>query len=495
VDRMACVDLPEFPLQLLLKRNADWREHPAAVVDSDRPQGTLLWVNERAHAARIQSGMRYAAALSLAGGLRAAVVPEEETKEAVGSLGHRLNYFTPGVEPAEDRPGVFWLDASGLERLHESLLRWGDLIRAELRRSGFRSTVVVGFNRFTTYALARVKRGVVVFNRPDEEAAAARHVPLSCLGLAPAARDALGRLGIRTLGGFIDLPAEGLEKRFGPEVLRLHRLATGSLQVPLQPERPLPPAIRRLALDHPETNVARLLVVIEKMMQPLLETVAGRSQAVSEVKVGFCFDRLGDHVETVKPASPTRSAKQLLELIRLRLQAVKRLPDAVVEVILMAGTVATTRKQMDLFTQKPKRDPEAANRALARIRAEFGDGSVVHARLREGHLPEGSFTWNRMDKLDDARPRDPKSGALVRRIYEQPRPLPARPRHEPDGWMLRGLEQGPVVRVLGPYVVSGGWWNRTVHREYHYAETQKGELLWVYYDRPRRRWYLHGRVE
>ena len=26
--------------------------------------------------------------------------------------------------------------------------------------------------------------------------------------------------------------------------------------------------------------------------------------------------------------------------------------------------------------------------------------------------------------------------------------------------MLRGLEQGPVVRVLGPYVVSGGWWNR-----------------------------------
>jgi len=61
--------------------------------------------------------------------------------------------------------------------------------------------------------------------------------------------------------------------------------------------------------------------------------------------------------------------------------------------------------------------------------------------------------------------------------------------------MLRGLQQGPVVRVSGPYVVSGGWWNRVVHREYHFAETQKGELLWVFYDRVRRRWFLHGRVE
>ena len=74
--------------------------------------------------------------------------------------------------------------------------------------------MVVGFGRFTTYALARVKRGVVVFNRPEEEIAAARTVPLSRIGFEPAARDSLDRLGIRTLGEFLDLPAEGIEKRF-----------------------------------------------------------------------------------------------------------------------------------------------------------------------------------------------------------------------------------------------------------------------------------------
>jgi protein ImuB len=49
--------------------------------------------------------------------------------------------------------------------------------------------------------------------------------------------------------------------------------------------------------------------------------------------------------------------------------------------------------------------------------------------------------------------------------------------------------------MRGPYIVSGGWWNRSIHREYHFAETQKGELLWIFYDRSRRRWFLQGNVE
>jgi len=48
--------------------------------------------------------------------------------------------------------------------------------------------------------------------------------------------------------------------------------------------------------------------------------------------------------------------------------------------------------------------------------------------------------------------------------------------------------------MIGPYVVSGGWWARPVHREYHFAETLRGDLLWVYYDRQRRRWFLQGEV-
>ena len=52
-----------------------------------------------------------------------------------------------------------------------------------------------------------------------------------------------------------------------------------------------------------------------------------------------------------------------------------------------------------------------------------------------------------------------------------------------------------MVRVHGPYSVAGGWWVREVHREYHYVRTRHGGWLWVYFDRRRRTWFLHGVVE
>jgi protein ImuB len=495
MDRLACIDLPAFPLQLLLRRHPEWQSQPAAVVEEDRPQGRILWVNERTRASRILPGMRYAAGLSLASGLRAGVVPREEIEQSIATVGRLLRHFTPRVEPSEGDPGVFWLDARGLEQLHGSLGSWAGRIHSELRRSGLHGTVVVGFGRFGTYVLAKVREGVVVVGSPAEEQAAARRVPLDRLALEPDVRDTLHRLGVETVGEFLDLPLEGIAKRFGPRACRLYRLASGELSVPLQPERPRTPPVERWILDHPETETPRLLAVIERLIPPLLRSLAERGHALAGLEVGLRFERLGDHLETVRPAAPTLDAAQLLDLVRLRLEAVRHLPDAVVEVVLVAEGVVAVPEQLRLFAHRPRRDLAAASRALARVRAEFGDGAVVRARLCEAHLPEASFTWEAVEKLAPPRPRPAGPTTLVRRIYATPVPLPSRPRHEPDGWMLRGLEQGPVVRVLGPYVVSGGWWAQTVHREYHFAETQKGELLWVYYDRARRRWFLHGRVE
>jgi protein ImuB len=57
------------------------------------------------------------------------------------------------------------------------------------------------------------------------------------------------------------------------------------------------------------------------------------------------------------------------------------------------------------------------------------------------------------------------------------------------------MGEAPATRVSGPYIVSGGWWARPVHREYHFAETETGRILWIYFDKTRRSWFLHGEVE
>ena len=91
----------------------------------------------------------------------------------------------------------------------------------------------------------------------------------------------------------------------------------------------------------------------------------------------------------------------------------------------------------------------------------------------------------------------PGGGALtlVRRIYTRPVPMNARPVAGPNGVHLRGMEHEPVSNIVGPYIISGGWWHKEIQREYHFAQTASGKILWVYYDKKRRRWFLQGEVD
>ncbi len=508
MDRLACVDLPSLSLQLLLARHPEWAELPAAVVAEDRPQALVLRVNEAARAAQVFPGQRYAAALSLAPELRAGVVPPHDIEATVAALTIRLQRFSPRVEPAADGfgatdPDVFWLDASGLERLHGSLAHWAESLHVDLGSAGFIARIAVGFTRFGTYATAKAqaRAGVILFGDPAEEDAAARAAPLDRLPIDPAMGAALRKLCIRTVGDLVRLPARGLLERFGPEAHLLHRLAAGDLCPPLA-AHPMEETFEdEILLDFAESDATRHLFLAKRLLDPLLARLAARGEGVAELRLRRTLERgRGPREDSIRPAAPTLDALLLLDLLRLRLEGAA-LPAPVAALHLAVRGAPIPHDQLRVFAEeRPRRDPHAADRALARLRAELGDGAVVRARLLDGHLPETQFAWEVLEQCAVPRPSGADgAGAsrfLVRRICDAPHPLPPRPRHEPDGWLVRGIAHGPVLRLIGPYVLRGGWWaGEEVHREYHFAETQRGELLWIFYDRARRRWFLHGRVE
>ena len=506
-DRLACVDLQAFALQLLLRRHPEWNAHPAAVVAEDKPQGLILQVNENARNYGVLPGLRYAAGFSLARGLRAGEVPPAEIQQAIAGLTERMICFTPEVEPSAWEPGVFWLNGKGLQRLYASAQKWAGVIYKDIKRQGLEASLVVGFSRFGTYAVAKGKQGITVFNDPAEERDAADRVPLDRLNIETKFRDTLFKLGIKTVGDLLSLPSAGLRERFGAQADRLYRMAAGDLWAPLDPCLPEEPVVQRHLLDDPESDATRLLFLIKQLLHPMLATLAARTQALSALWLGFLIDK-GDWLkEQIRPAVPTLEAVQIVDLVRLRLESLQFVA-GVIELELTAEACAATVEQLRLFAEQPKRDFDAANRALARLRAEFGVAAVVQVKLTEGHLPEARFTWEPLAKMKV--PENDLNGAkqlnelnrlnssqtLVRRIREKPIMLDGGPynTHE-DGWLLLGPKHGSIDKLTGPYVYSGGWWNREIQRDYYFAETRRGDLLWLYYDRIRRRWFLQGSIE
>lgn len=509
MDRLACVDVPALPLQLLLARQPDWKDYPAVVVDRDHPQGRILRTNRRARHLRIREGMRYAAGLALARDLQAGTVPEAEIAEGIARITEALRQFSPSIEAAEEPSGgsssggvlasrgggVFWLDASGLHRLYPTLQSWAQQVQRSLRQCGLHSRIVVGFTRFGTYAVARAsERSLHVFECIEHEHEAALRVPLERLDLAPALRDRLERLGVRTVETLLALPAGGMRRRFGREAFRLYEFARGSLWTPLRPQAEAVEHRHELQFEPAERDIHRLLFRIKPPLSSLLEDLASRAEALFELELRLCLEQSPAHVERIRTASPTRDERQILNLVHLRLEGLT-LRAGVTELEFVLHAVRENRDQLALFHNEASRDLRAGGRALARLRAEFGESSVVCARLHDAHLPEARFRWEPLSQLVRPSPRRAETLPLVRRLFAKPQRLPPRPRHEPDGWLLLGVRGGAVARRDGPYVVSGGWWAALVHREYHFVEMQSGELCWAYYDRRRRRWLLHGMVD
>jgi protein ImuB len=193
-----------------------------------------------------------------------------------------------------------------------------------------------------------------------------------------------------------------------------------------------------------------------------------------------------------------------------------QLEHGVIEVELEATGVPSSSEQLRVFAEQPRRDLGAADRAIARLRAEFGPDSVVHAQLCDGHLPEACFRWQPVTAMErrsvtstvcdlenetvdvdgSSVSRTLALRPLVRRFFRKPLQLSAPARQlRNDGWLIRGPEPGPVTHTAGPFLVNGGWWLREIQREYQFVMTRREELYWVYQDRRRRRWFLHGLVQ
>ncbi len=506
MDRLACVDVPALPLQILLRDHPDWRGLPVAVVAEDRPQAPVLWMNDEARASGVRAGQRYAAALSLARGLRAGTVPPPVIQRTVDLLAGRLYRFSPGVEPSAGDPGVFWLDVRGFAGLYRTTGAWARALREDLAEAGFQARVAVGFTRFGTYAAARSTAGFRSFRTAADEDAAARGVSLARLDLPPQVQEGLEQLGVRTVGDLLRLPARAVLERFGEAAYRLHRRASGDEHDPLRPRPFEEPLGRQVDLDGPDDDLDRLAFRIRRLLDPLLEALAARRQALASVEVRLTLDDLtlpgpATLVRppppvvtwTLRPAEPTLDAGQVMALVWLRLE-VANLPAGVTALAVRVEGAAATVEQLRLFRQT-RRDLSAASRAFARLRARFGDGAVVRACLRDAHLPEAGFAWEPLEALAPPTPRDGVKRTMVRRIVDRPQEIPERAgtARAPVPARLRGV--GRVTRWTGPFEVSGGWWRREVRREYWFAETEAGEVLWVFRDGVRGRWFLQGRLE
>ena len=399
--RIACVYVPDLPLQAVLRRNPEHRAEPVALAESPGERARVVACTRSARQAGVVPGQLVSQARAVASGLLGAnklrVIPAsaadtEATTAALADVGYA---FAPRVEAEGER---LFLEVGELSELYPAGEQAvAQAIAAQAARLGLVVRVGIAASarqwpgwrrrrrRWRWCPRAWPRPGVSWrrwrWTRRSPPGHRRRWPPTSRTG-----GSTLGRWGIRTLGALAALPAAEVALRLGRFGVWLHRLAGGTAEELFVPQLPPDALEEGTELDYPLYEIEPVAFVLRGLFDRALARLACRGLACASLGLRLKLDPRGFDVRDVPLAAPTRETATLLQLVRLDLA--RRPPSApVVGVTALLLPARVRASQLDLWRPAGPA-PEALAATLARLTALVGPENVGSPALVR-QLPRG----------------------------------------------------------------------------------------------------------
>jgi DNA polymerase-4 len=291
--------------------------------------------------------------------------------------------LTPLVEPLSLDEA--FLDLSGTERLHHAppaitLARLQRRIELDL---GLTASIGLAHNKFLAKIASDLDkpRGFRIIGRAETPAFLDRQPVGVIWGVGRAAVTALEREGIRTLADLRARDRKALIHRFGSLGDRLWRLAHGEDARPVAPDQPVK------SISH-ETTFEQDIADLDTLrwhLWSLAEQVSARAKARNLAgRVVTLKLKRADFALITRRQTVTEATQMADRIYRTAFPMLRRdmgeAPFRLIGVGLAALLPADGATATDDLLDPPSRKRLAAERALDRIRARFGQGSIMLGR-------------------------------------------------------------------------------------------------------------------
>jgi protein ImuB len=541
MSRIVSVWLPRWPIQRFLAAqaiNSQAIEQTEKPVDPDRPfvlavagagGPRIAALNKVAEQSGLAAGEPLADARAKADFLQVRGVDAAADDDALRRLTLWATRYTPTASPwlrefggEENGADGFFLDIEGSAHLFGGEEKLIADLSARLDRFGITARLAVAATPGTAWAASRFHRSALFVLPRGQEAAALAAMPIEALRLTPETRNALRRLGFKTVGTIIDQPRAPFAARFAAELLRRLDQSLGRVDEPLVPII-APPVYHSLHyLLEPIITQQAIVARASRLMQNLVHILVRDDVGARALRL--CLYRVDGAVETVEIGLtlPTRSVAHVTRLIALKLEVLAATQDAGFgfEAIGLAVTRAEAMPAQQIEFVTSAADNNSAERCAALIdalRQRLGPDRVRRFKPVASHLPERA----------EALPPINGEAAAWPAPEQKTRPLLWLPRAEPAEEVTALVPDGPPRRFCwrgvtydvkgaqGPERIASEWW-RAPHlsahssksgnperhdaltRDYYLVEDESGRRLWLYreglYEREttKPQWFVHG---
>ncbi|MEO8630823.1 MAG: DNA polymerase Y family protein [Betaproteobacteria bacterium] len=449
-----------------------------AVITSGGNRPHIVSCNPAARRHGIAPGMTVSAAIALAPELIERVRDTAAEQRALEGAAAWAGQFTSTVSLL--RPDALLLEIQGSQRLFGGLQTLLLRLAEEVNEIGYTAALALAPTPTAARLLARSGMGSTITDSAALEKAL-YGIPLSMLQQSAETVRMLDIMGVHTLGECLQLPRDGVARRFGQALIDEMDRALGRLPDPVTPWIAPSRYKSKLVLPAPVHNTEPLLFAANRLIQELTGFLCMKQAGITRLKLTL-------HHEDRKPTAvvlglsvPSRDAPRISRLLRERLGTIT-LPDRV-EAITLETTEARPLDSRNLSLFPEDRLPDEQRwLIIEHLRARLGDESVYSIATHGDHRPE--LAW-----------RCCEPGTAVEIPETNTRPL----------WLLepaqrlRSDDAGPVLDhpltlLAGPERIESGWWDDAAEaRDYFVAADADGRRFWIFQERePTPTWFLHG---
>jgi protein ImuB len=469
------LELPALPLQIAQRAGAS--REPLVISEGPEQRPVVVCANESAKSAGVREGQAVAAAKALAMDLRVLArdpVAERETLERLAAWGGQ---FTP--MSCVDGQGVA-LEIEASLRLFAGHAKLSSAIRSGIRDLGLHTTLGIAPTTLAARLFARAEanglraRGCLDLASLRERVA---DLPLFLLDLPGKTLAHLTDLGVVRMRDMLDLPVEGVARRFGPEIaIYLGRLM-GTIADPRTPYSPPPRFRSRLELPAEADGVDALLFPLRRMLVEMEGTLRGRGAGVQQLVLWLEHGRKLRTRMGLEFATPERESDFILSIAREKLGRLT-LPATTIALDLRADALLPYVPRESTWLPGAKEQAIGRERLIQRLSARLGRERVFGIAIADDHRPDLGWKVSDTKKVSD-------TFGFVPGTNSRPTWLLNRPRR---------LVTMDLALIAGPERIESGWWDAIeVRRDYYVAANARGETFWIFREhRGEQGWYMHG---
>jgi protein ImuB len=494
-----CVWFPKWPIQRLRQERPELKRYELVLFAARAQRPFVTLCTSKAERLGVRAGLPLSEAKALIP--RAVFLPADEPTDlgTLRQLALEAERFSPlvGLDDSP-QPESLLCNIDGCAHLWGGEAQFLAHVRGYWQARGFDIQLALADSVGAAWALAHAAPFSLV--KTGEAVSALASLPVDTLRVPPSVIDRLRTLGLGTIGDVLALPRDSLAARFGALLPRRLDHVLGLRPESFESERLIEPLCAFRDWEVPIDDRVNLVALCSQMLRELL-TMADRHGVGLQELDGELQTEDGPVTMALRLMRPTSDIGHLEKLLELQFER-HAWSGGVTSVRWTARRLGPIEEVQgcwfeDDFQAEKSRSLSAL---VDRLSSRLGASAVLRVEVLPDAQPECVPRLHPWASVEAGK----SEPFLLPPELSRGRPLSLLVKPEPidvssilpDGppiHVLWGERSRPVIRAWGPERIATGWWRGPdVERDYYRTEWDDGTHAWIYRDRRKDHWFLHG---